>query len=59
MKKKETALKPCPFCGETALFLVPPYKSKTYLVYCDNCTARGAWALSRNGAIAAWNRRVM
>jgi len=49
-------LKPCPFCGERKDLFVP-HEGVTYQVYCDNCTSHGPWKLSRNGAIAVWNRR--
>lgn len=53
-------LKPCPFCGKSALVL-PTYKfhiEKTrYIVKCSKCNAIMEYR-DEKSAIEAWNRRV-
>jgi Lar family restriction alleviation protein len=55
--EKKVSLKSCPFCGDKEPIVEPRGGSSTRRVYCDNCTAHGPWRLSREGAVAAWNRR--
>lgn len=60
-------LLPCPFCGnngsgpiEDALHVVlneHDWRSPSWTVQCDKCTATMGYSDERDEAIAAWNRR--
>jgi Lar family restriction alleviation protein len=45
-------LKPCPFCGSTAVVLVD------LTVRCGNCTAVGPFGVDAGQAIKRWNERM-
>lgn len=51
-----SALKPCPFCGETEDF-----ETKTAsgggCVQCQSCAAEGPWMAYSNEAAGRWNKR--
>lgn len=47
------ALRPCPWCGERNLHILPI----NLQVECIDCGAEGPEAKSQNAAIAAWNAR--
>ncbi len=62
-------LKPCPFCGGEAKYdsyAMSPYEKaninyidgKWHYVYCSDCLAQGPEVLSKEDAIADWNRRT-
>lgn len=48
-------LKPCPFCCGKKLGVVAA--PKIAWVYCHSCLVEGPTALTREGAIDAWNKR--
>lgn len=57
-----TELKPCPFCGSTDVHLIENDRGKSEVsITCKDCNV---WvdhlfnAMSREEAIALWNRRV-
>jgi Lar family restriction alleviation protein len=55
MKKKETALKPCPFCGEDEQ--QENDNEEGMSVRCGFCGALGPWADTRTNAEKEWNWR--
>ena len=65
----DTKLKPCPFCGGTAIFYIEFRSGKRVSAMCDVCGARSRSYLERATwytaeyegyakAAADWNRRV-
>ena len=66
--KIEIELKPCPFCGNTNLFVGTSAQlhgdddEDDYAVCCDfeqgGCGATGGYQLSKIKAIELWNKRV-
>lgn len=54
----ETLLKPCPFCGNTRVFVMYSEIHKAYFVFCTNCKASTNVAARKEDAIYLWNKRV-
>lgn len=55
----EEELKPCPFCGDEARVIECFHEgSEYYWIECKECYGRTTGSLSKDDAIAAWNRRV-
>lgn len=53
-------LKQCPFCGSKKLQIKDGYmpdRKILYSVFCFNCGGNGTWAVTKELAIDAWNRR--
>ena len=48
-------LRPCPFCGSTALILS---HSGTYTISCYKCDCDGPAETDRSASVIAWNRRA-
>lgn len=55
MKRRDTELKPCPFCGGRAFVHNPEYG---YFVMCDRCKTSSNNFKDRDKAVNQWNRRV-
>ncbi|MFA5053900.1 MAG: Lar family restriction alleviation protein [Parcubacteria group bacterium] len=53
----EETLKPCPFCGSTAIRLTRSGWLDAYYVVCEKCRARGGYSQDENCAVEGWNRR--
>jgi Lar family restriction alleviation protein len=51
-------LAPCPFCGGESIDFRVPGAGKLWRLTCKNCDAGPHSSLSRDAAIAAWNRRI-
>lgn len=62
-------LKPCPFCGGRAILeswpmtpfeqiCIPIEEKAWYGVFCNDCAASGPDDITKEDAIAAWNRRT-
>jgi Lar family restriction alleviation protein len=63
MSERESALKPCAFCGGNARLLhtnTESGKTTNSFVLCDGCGCLFELAIitSEDGVIAAWNRRA-
>ena len=59
MKEKRRDLNDCPFCGrEVKHSYKVEREGDFYFVRCA-CGASGSYAPSEDGAVDAWNRRVM
>ncbi len=68
--RKETLLKPCPFCGSRNVDFYweedqDYIEDSTYVVECQECLARGtpfstikSKAAAKEGAGKAWNKRA-
>ena len=56
----KTELKPCPFCGNANLSVIPDDEESpnVYAVWCDGCGNAAHWSETEDLAIAAWNRRA-
>lgn len=54
--KNTIELKPCPFCGGTAVMGAPNMHRKTS-VHCQQCLASSTWGDPEEVA-ALWNRRI-
>ena len=58
---EEFTLKPCPFCGGTAVirreYPAGGMGGNGYYVGCPNCHMDGPFDLGHSGAIVAWNTR--
>jgi Lar family restriction alleviation protein len=55
-------LKPCPFCGEPRGRLWRSNRVQTrgwYYVQCAHCDSRGSPHPMRDGAVKAWDRRMV
>lgn len=58
---KQTALKPCPFCGSCDLSVTksaPSAGSPHYYVICNTCFCTGRLEAIKDGATRAWNLRA-
>lgn len=51
-------LKPCPFCGHTALTLEFFRRVNVYSVICGECLTGGPTSAFQGGAISLWNTRA-
>ena len=51
-------LKPCPFCGGEAEFLVYEYSVNSGTVECKSCATTSNLITDRESAIKAWNTRA-
>lgn len=56
-------LKPCPFCGGTAILdaVFPLDGGKFWLVHCRNCRAQGPFGptyTEKEMAVTGWNKRA-
>jgi Lar family restriction alleviation protein len=52
-----TELKPCPFCGGSAILVELPRSKKTFAKCKNNCCEQNIFCKTRDEAIEAWNRR--
>lgn len=53
------ALSDCPFCGGEGMpASAPDGDWIQYTVMCRSCAAEGPWALTPEGAIENWSKRV-
>lgn len=54
------ALKPCPFCGSTALVFKTKHKTFPYKVMCvdKDCSCQTCRWMDYTMAIESWNRRA-
>jgi len=63
MTPQERELLPCPFCSERVAIVLPDGEAYRTVCFSGNpdgigCGAEGAWRLSKEEAIEAWNRRA-
>ena len=49
-------LKPCPFCGSHFCAYLTRYE--LFYVFCEDCSGRGGYGLTREEAAEVWNRRA-
>lgn len=54
--RREPSLLPCPFCGKD-VYLYSIIRNPAWHCYCGNCETHGPEAITRDGAIEAWNDR--
>ena len=50
-------LKPCPFCGESAVETRTDDNGISWYIFCNDCGVMCGYAMSKKDAIEAWNRR--
>jgi len=51
-------LKPCPFCGGTDCEARTADCGMTWYIFCSDCGLMCGYALTKDTAKAAWNRRA-
>lgn len=51
-------LKPCPFCGGSAVEIRTDDNRISWYVFCTDCGLMAGYAMKKDDLLVAWNRRT-